>query len=183
MARRRENTLRLDLSELDINTTLLEDLRFYVGQPENYVPLVFESCVRYLRKTKRMILTESLNSEDLDDVYDDFFTKFDERKFRYIVNRDKISIRMSDYKERVADFYYDIFDLIYSQVATYVNRLAGSNTKDRMFADFTCEVLDVTWDEFDDGFGICSIEQFVDIRIKRQNLISKDLLQGSTYVY
>lgn len=180
----RDNTLRVDLSELDINVTLLDDLRFYVGRPENYVPIVFDMCMRYLRITKRKILTEKTNSEDLDRVWEEFDELFNERKFRKIVSGGDLSVRMADYRERVADFYYDIFDLMYSVVCTYVDNLMGSRPIDRMYVDFKCDIVKVIYKDVNNGWDeYMEVEQELIIQVKRINAISKDLISGSTYDY
>lgn len=180
----RANTLRIDLSELDINSTLLDDLRFYVGHPENYVPIVFDMCMRFLRITKRKILTEKTNAEDLDQVWEEFDQLFNERKFKRIVSNNNLSIRMSDYRERVADFYYDIFDLMYTAACVYVDNLMGGRTEDRMYVDFKCNVIKVNYKSVPNGWdGFFEIEQELIIEVNKINAISKDLLSGCSYDY
>lgn len=179
--RTKDDTLvRIDLSELDINNVLLEDLRFYVGSPKVYVPKIWDVCVNVLREEKRIILTNQDNANTLDDVWEGFYEDFNERKFRQIIAERSLSVRMDGYRDSVTHFYFDIFEIMYPQVARSVDKLARSN-RNAELSNYSCEVTRVDYDYFDDGFGEVQRETGVTVNVITENMLTSNLLRGDGY--
>lgn len=171
---------RLDLSELDIHASLLEDLRLYVGSPRVYVPLVWDVCVKALRQEGRIILNERDNKELLDDVFSEFFDEFNENKFQMLKDEKRISTRFSDFRQNVAQFYFDIFIIIYPQVAMMVNE-SIKLAVDPSMINYRAKVQDVFYDVFNDGFGEVQQEVGVSVKIYKENILTTKRLLGEGY--
>lgn len=159
MSKRRERNRKREthLFELDVlrdklSDILLEDLRLYVGSPEDYIPLVFTECLDVLKRTKRYYLTELDNEDDLDEVWDRFHDMFDETKYRRLIARNgSLSYRMDDYNDRVADFYMYVFDSIYTAACkAVVEKNRKSDAGETNIIDYECKVHRVKYDS--EGF-------------------------------
>lgn len=150
---RRSKGIRIDLSELEIHTTLLEDLRHYVGSPRLYVPKIWDVCMDVLRYTKRIILNEKDQGELFDDIFDDFLKDFNVSAFNRILQETHISVRREDYKRNVAQFYFDVFMIMYPQVASTVNKLINSDKRNVSFLNYKAKVESVIYDYVESGFG------------------------------
>lgn len=184
MARSRKNKIaRLDLSELEINETLMEDLRHYVGSPKVYVPKIWDLCLEVLRETNRIILNERDNGEMFDYIYDEFFEEFDQSKFGRVLAEHHISVRRADYQKHQAQFYFDVFMLLYSQVASIVDNQARDLGKAVETLNFTVEVTRVHYDVFNDGFGEVEREVAVDVVLRKENMLTSRLLSGEGYEF
>lgn len=185
MGRRERRTktdilVRIDLSELDINNVLLEDLRYYVGSPKVYVPKIWDVCINVLREENRIVLTNRDNAETLDDVWEGFYDDFSERKFKRIIAERNLSVRMDGYKDSVTHFYFDIFEIMYPQVARSVDKLVRQNTNAEM-CNYSCEVTNCDYDFVDDGFGQVKREVGVTVKVKTENMLTTNLLRGDGY--
>lgn len=178
--RTKDNLVRLDLSELDINSVLLEDLRHYVGSPKVYVPKIWDVCVNVLREENRIILNDQDNGEVLDQVWEEFYEGFSERQFRKIVSENSLSVRMDGYRDNVAHFYFDIFEILYSQVAGTVSKLVRKH-KNASLTTYTCKVVEVKYDYYHDGFGETKVEQGVIVEVIAENMLTSKLLLGDGY--
>lgn len=178
--RRRINTMRLDLGELDINSILLGDLRHYVGSPKNYVPKIWDVCMQVLRTENRIILNERDNQDVLDDVWNKFFDDFSESRFRQIVNERTLSVRMDGYRDSVTYFLYDIFVIAYPQVASYVDQRARDDDITE-FTNLRCTVKEVIYDSIFDGFDTIDMESAAILTIRDENYLSESLLRREGY--
>lgn len=176
----RKKHARLDLSELDVHASLLEDLRLYVGSPRVYVPLVWDVCLKALRQEERIILNERDNKALLDDVFSEFFEDFDESKFQQLKDENRISVRFSDFRQNVTQFYFDVFVIIYPQVAMMVNE-SIKVTEDPSMINFRVKVIEVFYDIFNDGFGEVKQETGASISIYKENILTTKRLLGEGY--
>lgn len=178
--RNRKPIVRLDLSELEINAVLLEDLRLYVGSPKVYVPKIWDICVNVLRQENRIILTERDNEDTLDAVYDELSHTFSESKCKKIIREHGLSVKISGYKENVTNFYFDVFEIIYPQVAGTVSRLI-KNHRNPTLTNFLAEVIEVEYDTFNDGFGDVEQEVSVIVEVVEENMLTSNTLRGDGY--
>lgn len=177
---RRKPTARLDFSELETNDILMEDLQHYVGSPKVYIPQIWDVCVRVLREENRIVLTNRDNGEVLDHVYTDFYTGFSDTKFERIVEEIGISVRRDGYRENVAQFLYDVFEIIYPQVASTVDRLLREN-KNGELLNYKVKVRRVHYEYFNNGFGETERPIAVDVEILTENMLTTKLLSGDGY--
>ena len=178
--RTNENLVRLDLSELDINSVLLEDLRHYVGSPKLYVPKIWDVCVSVLREENRIVLNEQDNGEALDRVWEEFYDEFSERRFKKIISENRLSVRMDSYRDSVAHFYFDIFEILYPQIAKAVDIFIRRN-KNASLTTYSCKVVEVMSDYYNDGFGELKIENGVVVEVIAENMLTTKLLLGDGY--
>lgn len=178
--RTNKNLVRLDLSELDINGVLLEDLRHYVGSPKVYVPKIWDVCINVLREENRIILNDQDNGETLDQVWEEFYEDFSERTFRKIISENKLSVRMDGYRDNVAHFYFDVFEILYPQIARVVDKFVRGS-KNASMTTYSCKVIDVRYDYFNDGFGEVRLEQGVVVEVITENILASKLLLGDGY--
>ena len=183
MARRREKRnkeLRIDLFDLDIHSVLLEDLRHYVGSPKTYVPKIWDVCMRVLREENRIILNEQYDKDALDAVWNDFFDGFSETRFKRIISEKGLSVRMDGYRDNVTDFYFSIFEIMYPQVAAWVDKVTRGK-KGSSFLNYRAEVVEVFYLDVYDGFDTISLEQGVIVKTKAENYITEYLLREEGY--
>ena len=177
---RDNNRIRIDLSELDIHSVLLEDLRHYVGSPKSYIPKIWDVCVSVLREEQRIILTERDNKDVLDRVWNDFYDEFSEAKFKNIVRTEHLSVRMDGYRDNVTHFLYDVFVLIYPQVAAIVD-IKTRGKSDVGFLTYGIRVDEVVYDAIYDGFDTINKEVAVKGEITTSNYLTKYLLSDKGY--
>lgn len=177
---RRKPTLRIDLSDLDVHSVLLEDLRHYVGSPRDYVPKIWTLCMQVLREENRIILNSQDNSDALDAVWNQLFDEFSENKFRRIVRDKRLSVRMDGYRDNVTNFLYDVFEVMYPQVASYIDGLARSK-QDISYTNYTAEVVRVDYDNSYDGFDTIDKEIGVKVEVTTENFITKNVLREKGY--
>lgn len=180
--KRRNQKVRLDLSDLETNDVLMEDLQHYVGTPRSYIPEIWDTCVKVLRQENRIILTEKSNGETLDQVYTDFYNSFSETKFKRVVEEFGISVRRDGYRENVAQFLYDVFIILYPQVASIVDRLVRKETMAEL-RTYRIQVTKVHFDIFNNGFGETERIIGVDAKILTEQFITTNLLCGDGYEF
>lgn len=178
--RERGPITRLDFSELGTNDVLLEDLLRYVGSPKTFIPVIWDTCVKVLRSEKRIVLTERDNGEVLDQIYTDFYQSFSETKFRRIIADSGISVRMSSYRENLAQFLYDVFEILYPQIASTVDRLIRKQDNGSLL-NYRCNVIKEHYLYINDGFGEVKRLVGVDVEISTENMLSSELLIGDGY--
>lgn len=176
----RHKTARLDFSDLDINDVLLEDLHKYVGSPKEYIPKLWDICVRVLREENRIILTQRRNGETLDQLYTDFYNAFSENKFRRVVRDHGLSVRLDGFRDNVTDFLYDMFIILYPQVAATVDKLTRNQNCDNLL-NYIVEVEFVEYDNYNNGFGVSERAIAVSVIIKPENRLSTKLLSSNGY--
>lgn len=175
-------SLLIDLSELEISYSLLEDIRLYLGDTGLYlvIPRLFDLCVKTLKKTGRYYLTERDNESDLDEVYDLIDEMFDERKFRSAIKRHGLSVLQSTFRENVADYLYDIWELMYTEVGKYVEDKA-SNMSEVMGLSFQCTVTDLKTKTGNDGHGETIRETAIVLDVSSMLELSTSLLTPGNY--
>lgn len=180
---RNRDMVRLDLSQIEIHTTLMEDLRKYIGSPKNYIPGIWDMCVDVLREEETITLNELTNSTALDGVWNDLFDSFDEDKFRNIVRTEGLSVRLSGFRDNVTDFLYDVFFEIYPQVAAFVDKRMDVLKDAGMYKNYRIDVVEVFYEDIYDGFSTVEIETGCSVRYKEENYISKRTLRGNGYEF
>ncbi len=177
---RRNDKLRIDLSALETHSVLLEDLRYYVGSPKAYVPKIWDVCMDVLRDVNRIILNDRDNADTLDGVWNQFFDDFSEKEFRRIVREKHLSVRMDGYRENVAHFLYEVFEIMYPQVAGYADRRTRGK-ENATNLNFKVHVIEVVYDDIYDGFDTINKEIAAIVEVETENLLTKRLLSEKGY--